>query len=461
MMQKRADAKRPAHHTGRRGRSLPAALCGMLGRIMLLLVILACLPVPVARLCGYEVYNVVSGSMEPAVPVGSAVFVRAAPPAQLNAQDIIAFQSHGTVITHRVVENNTLESSLVTQGDANLQPDPEPVPYADVIGRVERHVPGLGWLLGSYTSGSGRLYLICFAAAGALFSLLPALLRKGQKRRKAGGDGQAEYGGTAGAKAVPEKRNAGERVRRVLMVLLALVLLGSLGGYALVQLRAGRQRQAYIDLAQQYAAAPEAPQSAGAPGPAPDAPPITVDLEALRAINSDIVGWIYCEGTPINYPILYGETNDAYLRRDFEKNYNVAGSIFIEAQNSADFSDVNTILYGHHMDDGSMFAALESWQDPEFFRAHPVIWLFTPAQTYRLRPFSAYETSAYSETYTIFSGLCEQLNVYLQAAAGQSAVQTDAVPDGTARYAVLSTCASAFDSGEARSVLHVVLEPAA
>ena len=347
MMQKRADAKRPAHHTGRRGRSLPAALCGMLGRIMLLLVILACLPVPVARLCGYKVYNVVSGSMEPAVPVGSAVFVRSAPPAQLNAQDIIAFQSHGTVITHRVVENNTLESSLVTQGDANLQPDPEPVPYADVIGRVERHVPGLGWLLGSYTSGSGRLYLICFAAAGALFSLLPALLQKGQKHRKAGGDGQTEYGGTGAAKpdsgarqtagdaagaetgrrqrprhagAAAAKPGTGERVRRMLMVLLALVLLGSLGGYALVQLRAGRQRQAYIDLAQQYAAAPEAPQSAGAPGPAHDAPPITVDLSALQAVNSDIVGWIYCEGTPINYPILYVETNDTYLRRDFEKN---------------------------------------------------------------------------------------------------------------------------------------------
>ena len=128
MMRRRADEKRPAHRTGRRGRSLPAALCGIVGRIILLLVILVCLPAPLARVCGYEVYNVVSGSMEPAIPVGSAVFVRPAPPAQLRAHALIAFYSHRTVITHRVVENKTLENSLVTQGDANLQPDPEAVP---------------------------------------------------------------------------------------------------------------------------------------------------------------------------------------------------------------------------------------------------------------------------------------------------------------------------------------------
>ncbi len=461
MTQRRADGKQPAQSTGRRGKSLPAALCGAVGRIILLLVIVVCLPAPLARVCGYEVYNVVSGSMEPAIPVCSAVFVRPAPPAQLCAQDVIAFQSHGTVITHRVVQNNTLESSLVTQGDANLQPDPEAVPYGSVIGRVERHVPGLGWLLGASTGASGRLYLVCLAAAGALLSLVPVLL---QKRQGPGtGERRQAEPGPARPSGAPEREKPGmaERVRRVLMLLLAVVLVVSLGGYALTQRRARQQRQAYTDLAQQYTAAPGPAQGAAAQGSASDAPPITVDFQALQAANSDIVGWIYCEGTQISYPVLYGETNDTYLRQDAEKNYNVAGSIFIEAQNSADFSDVNTILYGHHMNDGSMFAALENWQDQAFWDAHPVLWLFTPAQTYRLAPFSAYETSAYSETYTIFSAPCEQLNTYLRAAQERSAVQAGAAPDGTARYVLLSTCASAFDSGEARSVLHCVLEPAA
>ena len=122
---------------------------------------------------------------------------------------------------------------------------------------------------------------------------------------------------------------------------------------------------------------------------------------------------------------------------------------------------MNTIIYGHHMNDGSMFAVLENWQDQVFFDAHPVIWLFTPEQNYRIVPFSAYETDAYSGAYTIFSGPGELLDAYLRSAAGRSAVRTGVVPDGTGRHVLLSTCASAFGSGSGRSVVHGVLEPVA
>lgn len=477
-MQKRANEKKPAQSTGRRGRSLPAALCGVLGRIILLLVILACLPVPVARLCGYEIYDVVSGSMEPAIPVGSAVFVRSVSPMQLAPQDVIAFQSRGTVITHRVVENNGLESSLVTQGDANAQPDPEAVPYSNVIGRVERSVPGLGWLLSSYTGGSGRLYLICFAAAGALLSLIPALSPKKRNENEAApeeGETPENAPQQAQADELPQKqarqlnapepedasgpaKRGGGNARRVLMILLALVFAGSVGGYAYMRWRAQAQRQTYTNLAEQYVV-PDAVQAQDAHDA--NTPPITVDFGALQAINPDIVGWIYCEDSPINYPVLYGETNDTYLRHDYEKKYNVAGSIFVDVNNNADFSDVNTIVYGHHMDDETMFATLENWQDQAFFDAHPVLWLFTPEQTYRLLPFSAYNTNAYSETYTIFSGPCVQLDEYLVMSAEQSVVHSDIVPDGANRHVLLSTCAAAFGSGDNRSVLHCVMEPVA
>lgn len=195
-MQKRADQKAPAHSTGRRGRNLSAALCGIVGRCILLLVILACLPVPAARLCGYEIFNVVSGSMEPAIPVGSAVFVRAAPPAQMAVGDVIAFHARGgTVITHRVVENDTDAGSIVTKGDANAQPDADTVAYNAVIGRIERHVPGLGWLLSIYTGGSGRVYLICFAAGGAVLSLLSVFLKRDVAEKAEEQTQQAEESG--------------------------------------------------------------------------------------------------------------------------------------------------------------------------------------------------------------------------------------------------------------------------
>lgn len=177
-MKRQAEAAALPRRTGRRALRSFAVLCGVLGKTILLLVLLLCALAPLARLCGYEIYNVVSGSMEPAVPVGSAVLVRSAPPAQLAPGDIVAFRSHGTVVTHRVVENDEAESLLVTKGDANAQPDPEQVRYSDVIGRVRWNVPVLGWLLSTYTSGSGRVYLICFAAGGAALDLAAALLRK-------------------------------------------------------------------------------------------------------------------------------------------------------------------------------------------------------------------------------------------------------------------------------------------
>lgn len=246
------------------------------------------------------------------------------------------------------------------------------------------------------------------------------------------------------------------RLRRILMLTLAAVFVVSVGGYVFSRLSAQRQRAVYTDSVEHYTAQAELPSGDGGT----EQPPITVDFDALCAVNGDIVGWIYCEGTEINYPVLHGETNDTYLCRDYEGNANTAGSIFIEAQNQADFSDANTILYGHNMADGSMFAALQSWRDQAFYEAHPVIWLLTPERNYRLLVFSGYPTSAYSETYSIFSGPCDALNTYVEKAAEQSVFDAPVERGAEARYVLLSTCASAYGADESRYVLHALLQAA-
>lgn len=182
MPKRRSDPAASVNNTGRRRMNVPAALCSLLGTLLLVLVIVACLPVTVAHLRGAEVYNIVSGSMEPAIPVGSAIFVQATNPNTLAAGDVIAFWRNDSVVAHRVVENDTLASELVTKGDANAKEDVSPVPYHDVIGIVTRHTPVLGGLLGIYTSGSGRMYAVAVAAAGALLNLVGARLRKGKER---------------------------------------------------------------------------------------------------------------------------------------------------------------------------------------------------------------------------------------------------------------------------------------
>lgn len=161
------------------GKWIPA-LCNILGTLMLLLVVISCLPIVIARMTGHEVYNVVSGSMEPEIPVGSVVYVESAVPKGIVAGDVIAFRSGNSVVVHRVVENRTAEGEFVTKGDANEQEDLYAVGYEDLIGRVSRHFPILGSFLFLYTSTTGKIYAICFAGCGALFNLLAGRLRDRQ-----------------------------------------------------------------------------------------------------------------------------------------------------------------------------------------------------------------------------------------------------------------------------------------
>lgn len=167
-----------------RGKVLPA-LCNIFGLLILLAVIGSALLLTVPRLMGYQIYDVVSGSMEPHIPVGSLIYVETAQPEAVADGEIIAFQSGESVVTHRVVENRQLEGEFVTKGDANQEADPEPVPYAGLIGRVVRHIPYLGELLLLYTTTAGKVYAICFAACGAMLNILAGRIR--ERAREQGG----------------------------------------------------------------------------------------------------------------------------------------------------------------------------------------------------------------------------------------------------------------------------------
>ena len=156
-------------------------LCNVLGSIILLSVIVTCLPVTIPHLTGYEVYNVVSGSMEPEIPVGSILYVKPAEPESLEEAEVIAFQSGNAVVAHRVVKNKLVEGELVTKGDANAGEDLNTVPYSAVIGRVEYHLPALGRLLFLYTSQLGKIYVFFFAACGVMLNLLAGIMRSRQQ----------------------------------------------------------------------------------------------------------------------------------------------------------------------------------------------------------------------------------------------------------------------------------------
>lgn len=158
------------------GRFLPA-LCRIFGTILLLGVIILLIPVTVPRFMGYEVLEVLTGSMEPEIPVGSIVYAKDTAPEEIAEGDIIAFTSGGSIVVHRVMTNQTLAGYFVTKGDANELEDMNEVYYSAVIGRVVKHLPVLGRVYSVYTSSSGKIYLLIIALFGGLLNILGARLR--------------------------------------------------------------------------------------------------------------------------------------------------------------------------------------------------------------------------------------------------------------------------------------------
>ena len=178
-MAERASTKPESNRKG--GNAVPT-LCRLIGIIILLAVIAACLPVTVPQFMGYEVFNVESGSMEPTIPVGSAIYVKKIDADQIVDGDIIAFRSGDSIIMHRVIDNFIVERYFKTKGDANEIEDLAEVPYSDLVGIVERSYPALGEIMVLLASGIGKACMLSLAGCGAILLLLGN--RLAQERRE-------------------------------------------------------------------------------------------------------------------------------------------------------------------------------------------------------------------------------------------------------------------------------------
>lgn len=151
---------------------------------LLLAVMAVALPFSVPKLFGYQIYNVLTQSMEPAMPVGSAIYVKRCDPQALRQGDIITFrlsEATGLVETHRVVENDTQAKQLITKGDANALPDVDPVSYERVVGKVVMCIPVLGTVSEMLHSGPG---VTACVAIFALAIILWTLADKTKKRER-------------------------------------------------------------------------------------------------------------------------------------------------------------------------------------------------------------------------------------------------------------------------------------
>ncbi|MBQ6440002.1 MAG: signal peptidase I [Mogibacterium sp.] len=168
----------------RKGKLTPfGRFLDIIGTLIMLAALVASLAFTIPRFIGMQTYVVVSGSMEPTIPVGSLVYSKQVEPKKLEQGDVIVFYSsdaslmkggaasNGAIpITHRVVENRVESSELITKGDANANNDFTPVSYINVVGKVSAHVPGLGLLAVPFATSMGKIAVVMVILAGFLLT---------------------------------------------------------------------------------------------------------------------------------------------------------------------------------------------------------------------------------------------------------------------------------------------------
>ena len=199
--------------------------------------------------------------------------------------------------------------------------------------------------------------------------------------------------------------------------------------------------------------APQPPEESAPVYPVDDTVWPEVDFEALRLSCPDIVGWLYIEGTKINYPVVQGADNDFYLHRLADGSYNDAGAIFVDARCARDMSGLNTVIYGHWRRDGSMFYDLHKYKEQEFFDAHPEGLFITPDSRYKLRFFSGYVAEVTESAWeTDFDAA--DYGLWLEEVAAKSAFAAPVTPNPGDRVVTLSTCSYEFYN--ARFVMHAI-----
>lgn len=235
-------------------------------------------------------------------------------------------------------------------------------------------------------------------------------------------------------------------IRTVLIVVLAAIFVVSLSFVI-------RSQIGYRQGAEDYSAAQDvAGLSQTTPEPVPEKMPEqetdpvaealqAMDLEALQAVNEDVMGWIQIPDTVISYPVMQGADNDLYLDHTWDLKFNAVGAIFTDYRNSRDLSDFNTIIYGHNMRDDSMFGSLHSFKDAEFLSAHPYVYVADESGCRRYQIFAAYEVSVRSaESYQLEFADDADKQTFIDKCLRISGGDTEIVPTPEDQILTLSTC---------------------
>ena len=189
-----------------------------------------------------------------------------------------------------------------------------------------------------------------------------------------------------------------------------------------------------------------------APVAAPKGPAVLEKFKPLLAKNKDVVGWVTVPNTKIDYPVFKTRNNDYYLHRDINRKKSTPGVVFMDYRDSGNMTDRHTIIYGHHMKDGSMFATLKSYKDEAFYKANPIFSYSTLYGTSQYEIFSVYVAPSKLEIIeTNFADDAAFLK-FLNTRISKSMYGTTAKVSASDNVLTLITCSYEFTN--ARLVVH-------
>ena len=170
-----------------------------------------------------------------------------------------------------------------------------------------------------------------------------------------------------------------------------------------------------------------------------------IDFAALSKINPDIKAWIYLKDTKIDYPIVQGPDNDKYLNTKFNGEWGTCGTLFADYTTESAFNQFLTIVYGHHMKDGTMFNSLKDFKDEEYLKNHKRFELITPECKYHLDVVAFFNQPADSNLYQPnFYSEQQKLN-YIDLVNNLAMYRTNEAIAPEDKLVLLSTCAYEYE----------------
>jgi sortase B len=187
--------------------------------------------------------------------------------------------------------------------------------------------------------------------------------------------------------------------------------------------------------------------------------PISVDWDYLRSVNSDVVGWLYCPGTVINYPVVQRNDHQYYLTHGFDGSSNSSGTLFVDMDSVEGIVQSNYIVYGHNMKDKSMFGSFQAYVNESYYESYPILYYLTPNGNYRIDLFCAHIVESTEDNYPGYFSSTSDYQAYLNKVTASAFWVNYDVISTEYQLFTMSTCTSAAGYSDPRLLVQGMMVP--